>query len=368
MKLSEMVCALDAACPAALAAEWDRVGLQAGDGEKEITSIVVALDADEPTIEHSLSAGADLLVTHHPLFKDAPQRFIDGSADGKRIESVLRAGLAVYSMHTNFDVMRGGVSDVLAERLGLRDVSVLAGCGSLRKIVVFVPQEHVESLFLAMSNAGAGRIGAYRECSFRVSGEGTFTAPADAHPALGKAGRANTVEEIRLETTVPDEALQRVVEAMTAAHPYEEIAYDVYALLGARSDVGFGRIGRIEPVQLESFASECATRLDVGTVRWAGRGDSDVARVAVSGGSGGGLIDTAVAKEADVFVAGDLRYHDSQRALSMGLALIDAGHQGTEAPAVQALAGMVTGALSAVGYTGRVSVYEAAPMWRPVGG
>jgi len=368
VKLSEIVRALEAACPAALAAEWDRVGLHAGDGEQEVARIVVALDADGQTIEHALSAGADLLVTHHPLFRDAPLRFTDDDADGERIASVLRAGLAVYSIHTNFDVISGGVSDILAARLGLTDVSVLAGSGSLRKIVVFVPQEHVENVFLAMANAGAGHIGAYRECSFRVSGEGTFTAPPDAHPAPGKAGRANTVEEIRLETTVPREALARVLEAMRAAHPYEEIAYDVYALQAERSDVGFGRIGRIDPVSLEAFASECATRLDVDTVRWAGRADTEVKTVAVCGGSGGNMIGAAASKGADVLVAGDLRYHDSQRAMAMGLALVDSGHQGTETAAVPALAELVTGALSAVGYTGPVTVYEAAPLWRPAGG
>jgi dinuclear metal center YbgI/SA1388 family protein len=312
--------------------------------------------------------GADLLVTHHPLLKEGPASFADDDADGKRIASVLRAGLAVYSMHTNFDIVEGGVNDILAQRLGLRDLSVLVPSGSLRKVVVFVPREHADGVFLAMANAGAGHVGAYSECSFRATGEGTFTAPADAHPALGKAGRANLVEEIRLETTVPREALKRVVEAMKAAHPYEEIAYDVYVLEGARTDVGLGRIGRIDPMQLDGFAAECARRLNVATVRWAGRPESKVARVAVCGGSGGGFVETARARGADVFVTGDLRYHDSQRALAMGLALVDAGHQGTEALAVPALAEMVSGALVAVGYTGRVNIYESAPMWRPAGG
>jgi len=189
VRLAEVARALEAACPAALAAEWDRVGLGAGDGEKEIESILVALDADAVTIEHALSVGADLLVTHHPLLKEGPASFADDDADGKRIASVLRAGLAVYSMHTNFDIVEGGVNDILAQRLGLRDLSVLVPSGSLRKVVVFVPREHADGVFLAMANAGAGHVGAYSECSFRATGEGIFTAPADAHPALGKAGR-----------------------------------------------------------------------------------------------------------------------------------------------------------------------------------
>lgn len=368
MKLSEIVRALDAACPNALAAQWDRTGLHAGDTQREVGKILVALDADVQTIERAISSGADLLVTHHPLVKEAPARFVAGDADVDKITRVLKAGLAVYSMHTNFDAVPGGVSDVLAERLGLTDVEVLAPQGAYRKIVVFVPEEHLEPVFLAMTDAGAGRIGAYRECSFRVGGKATFTAPADADPALGKAGRANVVEEIRLETSVPSESADGVISAMVAAHPYEEVAYDVYVLEGQRSDVGFGRVGRIEPVTFGEFARQCSQRLGVDATRGAGPAGARIGVVAVCGGSGGSLIDAAIARGADALVTGDIRYHDAQRALAMGLCMVDAGHDGTEAPAVPILAGLVRESLSAVGYTGDVDVYEAAVLWQPAGG
>lgn len=369
MKLSEITRALDTACPGSMAADWDNVGLHVGDTDAEIRRIMVALDADLPTIEHAIDAEIGLLVTHHPLFRQPPTRMTMQDPDGRRVSLAVRAGLAVYSLHTNFDAIPGGVSDVLADRLGLRDTRVLSTVGSLRKIVVFVPEEHVEAVFAAMSDAGAGRIGAYRACSFRVAGKGTFTAPADSHPALGKAGRANVVDEVRLETTSPAERLEAIIGAMIGAHPYEEIAYDVYTLDASRSDIGLGRLGiNPEPATLEQFAAVCAKRLGTATVKYAGPPDTRIVRVAVCGGSGGGLIEASVASLADVLVSGDLRYHDAQKALALGLALVDAGHDGTEAPAVERLAQLVKASLAALGYTGDIIGYETTGLWKPVGG
>lgn len=360
--------ALEEACPPQLAANWDNVGLHTGDPARQVERILVALDADEMTIDAAVAAGADLLVTHHPLYRQPPVSLSQQDPDGRRVAAALRADLAVYSLHTNFDVMRGGVSDVLAERLGLSDVRVLVPHGDLRKIVVFVPEEHVDTVFDAMAAQGAGAIGGYRGCSYRSRGRGTFVSPPDAHPSVGRAGQVNDVEETRLETIVPAELVPAVTGAMVEVHPYEEVAYDVYALAATRSDVGIGRLGSVAPTTLADFARECARRLQTTTVRCAGKPEQEVVAVAVCGGSGSALIEPAAKTGAHVLVSGDVGYHDAQRALGLGLGIIDAGHDATEAPAVAALARLVGERATAIGYTGLVESFEKEHLFRLAGG
>ncbi len=359
MRLVEIVRALDRACPERLAAEWDNVGLHVGDPEAEIRRVVVALDPDLETIERAHDEGAQLLVTHHPLFRTPPARLLENDPDALRVILAVREDLAVYSMHTNFDSLEGGVNDVLAERLGLEGTSVLSPEGGLKKLVVFVPEDSSERVSQAMAAEGAGRIGDYTACSFRTAGTGAFTAPEGAHPAVGEAGQANEAQELRLEMTVPAERLAQVVAAMKSVHPYEEVAYDVYSLEGSRTEVGFGRVGTLpERMTLEAFAALCGERLGIETVRYAGSAESIVSTVAVCGGSGGKLAGAALSRGAQVLVAGDIGYHDAQRALALGVAVVDAGHDGTEAPAVEVLARLVADALKAAGFDGQVGAYE----------
>jgi len=371
LRLGEIITVLEDACPPGLAAEWDNVGLHVGDAGSEVKRIVVALDPDAQALERATGEGADLLVTHHPLFRQPPRRFTPTDPDAARVMAAVRGGLAVYSMHTNFDSITGGVSDALAERLGLEaSRDALVPEGAKKKIVVFVPPDSVDKVAGAMASAGAGRIGDYSECSFRVAGTGTFRAPAYAHPAQGKAGEFNEVQEVRLEMVLPSERADGVARALLSAHPYEEVAYDVYDVAGTRSEVGLGRIGRLKPPQaLSDFAVYCSDRLETPTVKYAGPSDKRVSVVAVCGGSGGGLLEAARRAGADVLVTGDIRYHDAQKALQVGLAVVDAGHDGTEAPSVQALAALITGSLQAAGYDGDLAVYwRADPIFKPAGG
>ena len=98
------------------------------------------------------------------------------------------------------------------------------------KLVWFVPREALEATRNAVFEAGAGRIGAYERCSWYAAGTGTFFGGEGASPALGEAGREQRVSELRVETVVAEEKLAAVVAALKDAHPYEEPAYDIYAL------------------------------------------------------------------------------------------------------------------------------------------
>jgi len=221
--------------------------------------------------------------------------------------------------------------------LGIGDLRALEQPERLRyeKIVVFVPVGYEDKVAMAMADAGAGWIGNYSHCTFRAKGTGTFMPREGTNPFIGERGSLERVEEYRLETIVPAELTRQVVKAMLDAHPYEEAAYDVYALNNGRSDIGPGRIGVLpEPVPLGEFVKRVKDSLDLEWVKCTGDLDRLVKTVALCGGSGGSLIDKAAAKGADVFVSGDIKHHDGLKCRQLGMALVDAGHHGTEKIAI----------------------------------
>ncbi len=330
---------INAIYPPALAEDWDNVGLQVGDPTAEVSRIAVALDPVEATLTEAVSKKAELLVCHHPLIFKPLRHLTPNDETGKLVLRAVQEKVAIFSAHTNLDRATGGLNDWLAERLGLIDARPMeTNEGLLFKLVVFVPVEAQETVADALFSAGAGAIGAYDRCSFRAAGTGTFRAGAGTDPYVGEPGKDESVDEVRLETVVPKEKLGRVVARMVKAHPYEEVAYDLYPLLNDRPDVGLGRIGKLaEPVSLSEYAAQIKSSLDAGHVRVVGPGHKKICKVAVCGGSGASLLATAYRQGADLLVTGDVKYHDARIAESLGIALVDAGHFATEKIAVEGL-------------------------------
>ncbi len=326
-------------CPPALAEEWDNVGLQVGNPAADVSRIAVALDPVEATLTEAISKKAELLVCHHPLIFRPLRQLTPHDETGKLVTRAVREDIAILSAHTNLDRAVGGLNDWLAEHLGLRDTEPLEAVGgSLFKLVVFVPDEDQEAVADAIFSAGGGTIGAYDRCSYRTAGTGTFRPGTGTDPHIGQQGEDESVAEVRLETVVPQERLGRVVAKMVKAHPYEEVAYDLYPLHNERPDVGLGRIGRLaEPLPLAEYAAQVKSRLAADHLRIVGPGDQRIAKVAVCGGSGASLLSTAARKGADLLVTGDIKYHDARIAESLGVALVDAGHFATEQIAVAGL-------------------------------
>lgn len=253
-------------------------------------------------------------------------------------------GLSIYAAHTSYDAAPEGVSVALAGALGLRGpLRVVSPRGALRKLVVFVPEEDVDAVARALAEAGAGVIGDYTECTFRTRGTGTFRGGEDANPYLGERGRLEKVEEVRLETVVPAYAVRRAVDAATAAHPYEEVALDVYPLEGFPEGCGYGRIGTLqEPLAPEELRGHVSDSLGFPARLVADpQPGRRIERVAVLGGSGGSFIPEVAA--SDAYVTGDVDYHDALLAESLGLTVIDAGHAATELPSLQPLAARLAG-------------------------
>jgi dinuclear metal center YbgI/SA1388 family protein len=324
--------------PPAQAADWDNVGLQVGAGDWPVERVLVTLDVTSRVVGEAAEIPGTLVLAHHPLLFRPLQRLTPDSASGAIALEAARRGVAILAAHTNLDVTGdgAGTSDPVAEALDLVDVRPLTTetrDGRL-KLVTFVPPDHTEAVLDALAAAGAGSIGDYERCSFRVRGTGTFRPGKDADPHSGTVGVDNAEDEDRLEVEVPRGAVGAVVRALQATHPYEEVAYDLYPTVDG-AEVGFGRIGRLpQPLVLRSVAARIRDGLPAPHLRYAGNPDRLVRTVAVVGGSGDSLVGAALGAGADVFVTGDLKHHVVLDALEQGLALVDAGHHATESAAL----------------------------------
>ena len=351
-RIQDIIGLVNAISPPALAEEWDNVGLQVGDPSAEVSRIAIALDPTADSVEEAIAQGAELLICHHPLLFKPLRQVTPNDETGRLVTRAISAQLAICAVHTNLDRANGGLNDWLAERLGLLRVEPLEEPqGLLFKLAVFVPSEHQEQVAEALFEAGAGQIGAYDRCSFRIAGTGTFRPGDGTEPFIGTRGQDEAVAETRLETVVAKEKLGRVVARMLKAHPYEEVAYDLYPLINSRGDVGLGRIGRLPaPVAFADFAEQVKGTLGADHVRLVGKPDRSISKIAVCGGSGASLLAAAARKGADVLVTGDVKYHDARIAESQDLCLVDAGHFATERIMIDALAGRLRSMIEEKGF------------------
>ncbi|MFC7681519.1 Nif3-like dinuclear metal center hexameric protein [Paenibacillus sp. GCM10028914] len=307
----------------------DRIGLQLGTLQKEIKTVLVALDVNEEVVEEAIELGADLIIAHHAIIYRPLKQLQTDSPMGKVYEKLIKNDIAVYISHTNLDVTEGGMNDWMAEALDMVNTSPIHDVHTeqLSKLVVFVPKSHHQEVLDALLNAGAGAIGNYSHCSFNIEGFGTFIPGEGTDPFVGKQGKLERVDEVRIETIVPLNVRNKVVQAMLKAHPYEEVAYDLYPLDLKGRSLGLGRIGKLnEPVTLAALVDKVKERLDVPYVRVVGDLDRIIKKAAVIGGSGGSFMNSVLFKGADVLVTGDIDYHTAQDALAAGLAIIDPGH------------------------------------------
>lgn len=338
--VQDICTAIEDWAPAGLAYSWDRAGLHTGDPKAEIDRVLVCLTVTQEAFRQAQKRHAGMIVAHHPLFWEPLRHLRQDDPATRFLVEVAASGTAVYSAHTNLDIAARGVSVLLAQQLGLTNLKPLAQAPQARqvKLVTFVPESHLAQVREAVCAAGAGLIGAYTHCTFSTPGAGTFLPDAAATPFSGQKGVLNEEPERRLEVLLPHARIRPVVHALKAAHPYEEVAYDLVTLENTDPGLGLGVIGDVaKPTTLGLFASLVVEALDLTHARVCGKKSGRVRRVAVCGGAGADLI-AQVPADTDVYVTGDLKYHDAQAAVARGLAVIDAGHGGTEACAVPALA------------------------------
>jgi dinuclear metal center YbgI/SA1388 family protein len=341
--LSDVVALLDGWYDPAWAADWDAVGLVCGDPDQPVSRVLFAVDPAPAVVAEAVDWGADLVVCHHPLLLSPVHGVPASTPKGRVVHQLLRAGVALLTAHTNADVPADGVNESLARALGVVAPRVLLAEGSgeevdqLDKLVTFVPHEHADAVRRAVNDAGAGAIGAYDRCSFTSSGEGRFRPLDGADPVLGRVGELEVVAEARVEVVLPRRLRSQVVAALLAAHPYEQVAYDVLELAapaGAGPTRGHGRIGHLQrPMSLRELAHQVHTALPQTAhgVRVSGDPDRRVQTVAVGCGAGDFLLDTVLDTDADVYVTSDLRHHRAAEFRDHdGPALVDVAHWAAE--------------------------------------
>jgi len=341
MILKDVLDQLEAIAPSRLAQAWDNVGLIVGDPAQAVSKALLCIDYTAGVADEARAAGVDFVIAYHPpVFKPLKQ-LVAGGASAVVFDAV-RRGVAIYSPHTALDVAEGGTNDVLADVIGLvdrRPLDVIREEGKEFKLVTFAPTEAMEKVANAIFAAGAGRIGGYSSCSFRVTGTGTFFGEEGTSPAAGEAGKLERVEEIRLETVVPAKKLAPVVAALRDSHPYEEPAFDLVPLAAPPQTIGLGRVGRLEePTVLNVLLDRIKAKLDLSHVLVAGPPERIVSTAAVCAGSCGDHLDRAIAEKCDLYLTGEMRHHDALRAAAAGLTVVCTLHSNSERVTLAALA------------------------------
>ena len=333
MLMRDLISAMGDIAPLQYAEPWDNVGLLVGDPAQSIAGIMLTIDYTKQVAEEAACLHCDAIIAYHPpLFAAVKRITTDGQSN--LIHDAIRRGVSIYSPHTAWDVATGGTNDVLAELLGLTNCEPLrltAEPARYFKLVTFVPEQNIETVRAALAAAGAGHIGGYSACSFQSPGIGIFFPEVGTNPAIGKPGTLERTPEIRLETILPIKGADAVIRALRQSHPYEEPAFDLTVVAAPPPATGQGRVGMLsKSTSLNDVLAGLKKELNLSSLLVAGEMDKTVMRVAVCAGSGGDLLDAAIASKADLFVTGELRHHDALKAIHAGVAVICTLHSNSE--------------------------------------
>lgn len=350
--LRDVVAALEAAYPPALAESWDAVGLVCGDPEEPVERVLIAVDPMAETVAEAIEGGAHLLVTHHPLLLRGVHGVPADDPRGALVHRLVRGGAGLFCAHTNADSADPGVSDALAAALGLAVSGPLAprSAAAMDTLAVAVPVADVDRVLDALAGAGAGRLGDYSHAAWTAGGIGQFMPLPGAHPAAGRVGELARFPETRVEMVLPRSARRNVLQALLAAHPYEQPAYDLHEQVSPPASTGLGRVGELPATEsLREFTARVSRALPASAwgVRAAGDPGRPIRRVAVCGGAGDSLLEAAGSAGVDAYVTGDLRHHPASDHLAAGgPALVDVAHWASEWPWCRQAASVVVDALA----------------------
>lgn len=331
MKIRKIIEYIEYLAPPAIAWERDNPGLQVGSLDIELNGICLALDINPDVLKFLLKKDINLIITHHPLiFK--PLKNIDlNSQNGLIISELLKNNITLYAAHTNLDFVKNGVSITLAEKLQLNNIKFLETITDDQlKLVTFIPEKDADNLVNELSKAGAGIIGNYSNCSFRLKGKGTFLGNEKSNPTLGKKQQLEEVDEIRIEMVFNKHLKNKIIKTIYSHHPYEEPAFDIYPLVNASNNFGYGAFGELNsPLTKEKFFDHIKNNLQTDFFCYSDYKINEIKKVAVCGGSGKDLIQSAINNKCDAFITADINYH-SYAEFGDKILLIDAGHYTTE--------------------------------------
>lgn len=331
MKLNEITNYLESLAPLIYQEDYDNSGLIVGYADQEISHVLISLDCTEAIVNEAIATDCQLIISHHPIVFKGLKKFNGKTYVERVVEKAIKNSIAIYAIHTNLDHVKTGVNQKIAEKLGLKNCRILSPQNNLlKKLITFVPVAQADEVREALFAAGAGNIGNYSEVSFNGEGTGTYKANENANPFLGEAGKRHQEQEIKIEVIYPQNIENKLIAGLIMAHPYEEVAYDLYPITNSYPEVGAGLIGELESPQEElDFLHHIKTQMQAQVIRHTVFTGKKVKMVAVCGGSGSFLLKDAIRANADVFVTADFKYHEFFDAEGK-LVIADIGHFETE--------------------------------------
>lgn len=312
MKLNQISNAIESLAPLSLQENYDNSGLIVGLPKMEITKAIISFDVTEKVVEEAKSVGANLIISHHPIIFGSIKKLNANNYVERIVMQAVKNDIALYAVHTNLDNVIEGTNRILARKLNLENLKVLQGKeNQLFKLVVYVPLSHLVEVRTAIFQAGAGNIGNYDQCSYSTQGKGSFRAGEGAKPFVGNIDELHIEDEYRLETVFPSHRKNAVMQAMTNAHPYEEVAYDIFALEKKDNNIGAGVIGTLkEEVTETEFFAKLKEITKAKCIRHSALRNKPIKKIAICGGSGAFLIKNAMHSKADIYITGDVKYHE----------------------------------------------------------
>lgn len=328
--IAEVIAIIEDFAPLHLQESYDNAGLQVGNTNVVANGAMLCIDVTESIVDEAIAKDCNLIISHHPLIFHSLKSISGKNATQRILLKAIKNDIAIYSAHTNIDNSWGGVSHIMAAKLGLSNISVLQPQeGKLLKVITFVPQSHAEAVQRAMFTAGAGTLGNYDCCSYSSTGTGTFRAMNGANPFVGAVGEIHNESEIKIEVITPVAKKTAVIKAMIEAHPYEEPAFDIIQLTNSTKYSGSGIVGTIAPQPKDEFLKQLKNIFGAESVRYSSTDINTISKVALCGGSGAFLIPDAIKAGADIYVSGDIKYHDFTT-FGASIIIADIGHYESE--------------------------------------
>lgn len=312
VKIKDVTSYLESIAPRSLQEDYDNSGLITGNSQTLLTGILVTLDCTEAVVDEAIKNKCNLIVAHHPILFKGLKRLTGQTYVERVIIKAIKSDVAIYAIHTNLDNVIAGVNRRIATQIGLQNISILLPKkNTLLKLVTFVPSENAEQVIADLHEAGAGQVGHYKNCSFRLVGEGTYLPTGAAKPFQGELGKLERANEVRVEVILPTHRKENILAALKKNHPYEEVAYYLNQLENVDQEVGAGIIGELaEAIEPLRFLKELKTQMNVSVIRHTTLPEKKIKKIAVCGGAGSFLLSTAISKEADAFVSADFKYHE----------------------------------------------------------
>lgn len=327
MQIKEITKTLERWAPLPLQESYDNCGLLVGNEDADCTGAVITLDITEAVIDEAIANHANLIIAHHPLIFKGIKKIGNTHWLDRCLVKAIKHDIALYAIHTNLDNVKTGVNSKICQRLGLDDFRILAPKkGRLQKLVTFIPVSETDQVLDALYQAGAGNIGAYDQCSFRVTGTGTFRPGNEANPTIGARNQPETVEENRVELIFPDYLKSTVLSSLNSAHSYEEVAYYLHALENVNQEIGSGMIGHLtSPMKARVFLDHVKEAMELQVIKHTKLITDNIQKIAVCGGSGSFLLNQAISQGADILLTSDFKYHDYFEANDQ-IIIVDIGH------------------------------------------